>query len=138
MAAKSTYTCKVFAGLEGKSAVEMFVVQAVEMPDSGGSIADSHLMLSHLFLSDPAEPQLALRVPCFHCRLQPAGVEATDDSRGVSGSQVMFTFSAGLGAEEAWVESGMIQYMKGTCRCSDTNSLIGVAEAVFFMTFLFR
>lgn len=90
------------------------------------------------FFLTPAEPQLALRVPCFHCRLQPAGVEATDDSRGVSGSQVMFTFSAGLGAEEAWVESGIIQHMKGTCRCSHTNSLsIGVAEAVFFMTFLF-
>lgn len=87
------------------------------------------------FFLTSAEPQLALRVPCFRCRLQPAGAEAPDNSRGVSDSQVTHTFSAGLGAEETWVESGMIQHMKGACRCSDTNSLsVGVAELVFFIT----
>lgn len=89
------------------------------------------------FFLTSAEPQLALRVPCFHCRLQPAGVEAPDNGRGVSDSQVTHTLSTGLGAEETWVESGMIQHLKAACRCSDTNSLsTGLAEEVLFITFL--
>lgn len=79
-------------------------------------------------------PWLALRVPCFHCRLQWAVVEAKDSSRGVSSSQVTRAFLTGLWGEETRVCFGKVTQGKG--RSGSRCVSAAVTEAVFVLVVL--